>query len=398
MTTTPRAPRSPGGTAGILRAGDRGPRVQAVREQLVALGHLDAPQGEDEPAFDDDVTRAVRAFQQQRGLTADGLVGPETALSLQSARWRLGDRILWHVPGHLLQGDDVVGLQRQLQRLGVFTGRVDGLFGPQTERGLRELQRGVGLPPDGTCGPDTLRALSHLGRTVSGGDLAALHERDRVASTGSRLVGKVVVIDPGHGGDDPGARGNDLEEATVVLDLARRLEGRLTTSGVTAVLTRDRDQNPSDEERASLAQAVGADVFLSLHCDSGERTQSEQAEGVASFFWGGYDSTSFSGAGQRLAGLVQSEVVSRTGLVDCRTHPRTWDLLRLTHMPAVRVELGYLTSPRDARRLADPAFRDTCAEALLAAVQRLYFTEPEDWTTGTLSVDDVRALSQLRGE
>ncbi len=382
----------------ILRAGDLGPRVQAVRDQLVALGHLDAPRDPQEPVFDTELTRAVRAFQQQRGLTADGLVGPETALALQSARWRLGDRILLHVPGHLLQGDDVVALQRQLQRLGVFTGRVDGLFGPQTERGLRELQRGVGLQPDGTCGPDTLRALSHLSRTVSGGDLAALHEQDRVASTGSRLVGKVVVIDPGHGGDDPGATGPGLEESVVVLDLARRLEGRLTTSGVTAVLTRDAGQNPTDGERAALAQQVGADVFLSLHCDSGATPPSTLAEGVACFYWGGYDSTSFSGPGQRLAALVQREVVTRTGLVDCRTHPRTWDLLRLTQMPAVRVELGYLTSPRDAERLADPAFRDTCAEALLAGIQRLYFSEPEDWTTGTLSVDDVRALSRLRGE
>lgn len=378
----------------VLRAGDEGPRVQAVREQLGALGHIEPDAGTAAgPVFDEALTRAVRAFQQQRGLTADGMVGPETALALQGARWRLGDRILWHVPGHLLVGDDVVVLQRQLQRLGVFTGRVDGLFGPQTERGLRELQRGVGLPPDGTCGPDTLRALAHLSRTVSGGDLAALRERDRVESTGSSLVGKVVVIDPGHGGGDLGARGTDLDEASVVLDLARRLEGRLTTSGVTAVLTRDRAQNPSDAERATLAQQVGADVFLSLHCDSGATPPAAQAEGVASFYWGGYDSTSFSGPGQRLAGLVQREVVSRTGLVDCRTHPRTWDLLRLTQMPAVRVELGYLTHPGDAQHLAGPAFRDTCAEALLAAVQRLYFTEPEDWTTGTLSADDVRALA-----
>jgi N-acetylmuramoyl-L-alanine amidase len=211
-------------------------------------------------------------------------------------------------------------------------------------------------------------------------------------------VGKVVVIDPGHGGDDLGATGNGLDEAEVVLDLARRLEGRMTTSGVTAVLTRDRGQNPTDAERALLAQQVGADVFLSLHCDSGATPPAAQAEGVASFYWGGYDSTSFSGPGQRLAGLVQSEVVARTGLIDCRMHPRTWDLLRLTNMPAVRVELGYLTHPGDARRLADPAFRDTCAEALLAAVQRLFLSEPEDWTTGSLSTADVRALARLEGD
>jgi N-acetylmuramoyl-L-alanine amidase len=60
-------------------------------------------------------------------------------------------------------------------------------------------------------------------------------------------------------------------------------------------------------------------------------------------------------------------------------------------MPAVRIELGYLTHAGDAARLADPGFRDICAEALLVAVQRLYLPPPEDATTGTMRVDDVLA-------
>ena len=77
--------------------------------------------------------------------------------------------------------------------------------------------------------------------------------------------------------------------------------------------------------------------------------------------------------GERLAGLVQREIVARTGLRDCRTHAKTWELLRLTRMPAVRVEVGYLTSPADRARLIDPRFRDRVVEAIVAAVQRMYF-------------------------
>ncbi len=62
--------------------------------------------------------------------------------------------------------------------------------------------------------------------------------------------------------------------------------------------------------------------------------------------------------GERLAGLVQREIVARTGLHDCRTHAKTWELLRLTRMPAVRVEVGYLTSPVDRAAIVDPAFRE----------------------------------------
>ena len=136
-------------------------------------------------------------------------------------------------------------------------------------------------------------------------------------------------------------------------------------------------------------------MFVSLHCDSstGGRHTGARPEGLATYFWGGHDPFSASGPGQRLAELVQREVVVRTGLVDCRSHPRTWELLRVTSMPAVQVEVGYLSSPDDARRLADPAFRDTVAEGLLAAVQRMFLTEQQDWTTGTLRVDDVMAMS-----
>ena len=97
--------------------------------------------------------------------------------------------------------------------------------------------------------------------------------------------------------------------------------------------------------------------------------------------------------GERLASLVQREICARTDLVDCRIHPRTWDLLRHTRMPAVRVEVGHLSHPGDARRLADPAFRDTLAEAIVVAIQRMYLQD-EDATTGTLRVDDVLARAR----
>ena len=86
---------------------------------------------------------------------------------------------------------------------------------------------------------------------------------------------------------------------------------------------------------------------------------------------------------------VQREIVARTDLTDCRTHAKTWDLLRRTRMPAVRIEIGYLTSPRDAARLADPGFRDVVAEAIVVAVQRLYLPAEDDAPTGTLRLPEL---------
>ena len=97
-------------------------------------------------------------------------------------------------------------------------------------------------------------------------------------------------------------------------------------------------------------------------------------------------------SGERLASLVQREIVVRTGLRDCRTHAKTWEILRLTRMPAVRVEVGYLTSPVDRARLVDPRFRDRVVEAIMAAVQRMYYPVEQDVETGSIDVSAIRAM------
>ena len=165
---------------------------------------------------------------------------------------------------------------------------------------------------------------------------------------------------------------------TLAEDLASRIEGRLTALGAQAYLSRSADVSGagvSDTERADLANGIDADLFLSLHVDA---SASPLANGVASFFFGSYGvagRATGSAIGARLAGLLQDEITTRTDLLDCHTHAKTWALLRLTRMPAVRVELGYLSNPTDARRLASPAFRDTFAEAVVAGIERLYLPE-----------------------
>ncbi len=361
----------------LIRRGDTGRAVAEVQAMLAAMGELAAVP--DEPVFDDVTDHAVRAFQQRRGLRADGVVGRDTYTALQAARHALGDRILSYQT-KLLVGDDVAALQERLAELGFDPGRADGVFGPRTEEALKAFQRDYGMRPDGVCGPATLRALRQLGRLVVGGRPQQLRETERLRSGGAALTGKVVVVDPGHGGPDRGSVGHGHDEATLVQDIATRLEGRLQAMGVRVLLTRGWDSSPSDEERAALANEAAADLLVSLHVDE---APSSRCHGVASYHFGTGTGTT-STVGERLASLVQREVVARTGLLDCRVHAKTWALLRLTQMPAVRVELGHLSHPDDAAQLADPAFRDTLAEALLVAIQRLYLPPEADPPTGAL--------------
>jgi N-acetylmuramoyl-L-alanine amidase len=370
----------------LYRLGDVGPAVADVQATLVQLGLLDPPPAE--PVFDDATDRAVRHFQQLRGLSVDGIVGPETYRSLAAARWKLGDRLL-SLATLPYVGDDVAALQERLLELGFDAGRADGVFGERTATALRGLQREYGLVPDGTCGPATLRALKQLGRKVVGGRPHALRESEVLHRSGASLAGKVVVLDPGHGGDDRGATGHGMDEASLVEDLAARLEGRLSAVGVRTLLTRGPDGNPTEAERAAFANDAGADLVLSLHVD---RAPSPHCHGIASYHFGTGTGTT-STVGEKLASLVQREVVARTDLLDCRVHEKTWTLLRLTRMPAVRIEVGHLTNPGDAARLADPGFRDAVAEGVLIGVQRLFLPADLDPPTGVLRLPDLAALA-----
>src|SRR6478609_9773088 len=230
--TAPRGGQVSDSKYGLLGLGSHGPAVADVRARLAALPHDGLPEleGLTGPAvsaevFDEALERAVRAFQQHKGLIVDGVVGVETFGAIDGARWTLGDRILVHTPGHLLRGEDVVALQERLNTLGFASGRVDGRFGPETERAVRTFQRAYGLPGDGSVGPETLRAFDDLRRSVSGGSANVLRERERVRRSGHNLSGRTIVLDPGHGGSNTGARAHDLVESELVMDLARRIEG-----------------------------------------------------------------------------------------------------------------------------------------------------------------------------
>lgn len=363
-----------------------------IRTVLTGLELLPAGGGGDE--FDPETERAVRAFQQSRGLSVDGRVGAETWQALDAARWRFGARTLYHAVPEPLIGEDVRSLQERLLEMGYDVGRADAIYGVRTSRAVAQFQREMGLKPDGACGPHTINALRRLGRKVVGGRPQWLRESDAIRQAGPTLVGRTVVIDPGHGGTDPGVVVPDgplrWSEADIVHDLASRLEGRLAAAGVRVQLTRGPSPRTClpDADRAQLANSLGADVFISLHTDG---HANPEADGVATYHYGTNNGVT-SATGERLAGLVQREIVARTGLRDCRTHAKAWDLLRLTRMPAVRVEVGYLTSPADRGRLVDPRFRDRVVEAIVAAVQRMYFPIERDVPTGSIDVSELRAV------
>jgi N-acetylmuramoyl-L-alanine amidase len=325
----------------------------------------------------------IRSFQQERGLHVTGELNGSTLQALEEARWKLGDRSLYLQQSPFMRGDDVAALQARLTEMGFHCGRVDGIFGPMTEAAVKEFQKSVGVVVDGKCGPATIIGLLRLTKIVSGGAPAALRESALQKNRGPALANKVVVIDPGS---------NDYEKE-IVYDIAQRLEGRLLALGASVFLTRGTQNNPTEAERIAFTNKNGADLLISLHIDS---HTNPEAHGVATFFYGNDQHGVHSIVGERFASLVQRELCARTDFLNCRAHAKTWDSLRLTSAPAVRVDLGYITNEGDAARLARAEFRDTVAESFIIAIQRLYLSVEDDAKTGTLRISDLRGAGIRR--
>ena len=367
----------------LPKLGDRSGAIELISNTLLRLGFISSPSD----IFDEKLTQGVKAFQQDRGLTVNGLINEITARTLEEARFRLGDRVLVFNTTALMRGDDVANLQDRLIQMGFNCGKVDGVYEITTENAVKEFQKSVGILSDGRCGPATLISLRRLAKTVSGGAPSALRESINHSVRSPALANKVIVIDPSWGGEFTGESANGVNESEIVFDLAQRLEGRLIALGVNVILTRSANNSPLEKDRIKVANSVNADLVIALKVDS---YKNEKANGVATYFYGREDKGVRSVVGERFANLIQREICARTDLINCHTHGKSWDLLRLTVAPTVRIDLGYLSNPQDARRLSIAAFRDQLAEAIVIAIQRLYLSTEDDAKTGTLKISDLR--------
>lgn len=349
-----------------LGRGAQGPEVTDVQRRLARL-HADEVVAHG--VFDDMTERAVRQFQRTRGLPADGVVTDETWLALVEAGYTLGDRLLLRtrLP---LRGDDVVELQQRLNQLGFDAGNEDGIFGRSTQAGVEEFQRNTGLAVDGRVGPATVQQLRRLRRDhqrVGAGVRARQRERLR-GWMGQTLTSRRLLIDPAYGPESPGPIGpTGVVAADVTWAIGNQLAARVNAAGASALLSRGPRTSPSGSARARLANDLDADAVISI---SANALANPAARGAASYYFG--TAQFMSESGQRLAGTLLDELVAHDWVPDCRVHPMTWAILRETRMTAVVVEPGFLTSPADEHRLADPRTQATIAEALLMGVARFF--------------------------
>ena len=176
---------------------------------------------------------------------------------------------------------------------------------------------------------------------------------------------KTVVIDPGHGGSASGACYEDILEKDITLPMSLKLRDILEEMGYNVVMTRDEDVYMTLTERCQVANSIGADIFVSIHCNALENNTSYQ--GLFTFYSTG------STLGQRLAQFVQTAAAGSTGTIDRGIQNNSdYTVLIQTDMPAILVETGFISSHEELMNLCDEDYQALMAQGIAEGID-LYF-------------------------
>lgn len=244
----------------LYHTGDRGEAVRDIQQRLSALGYRTSP--DDVGLFGPTTFEAVSKFQSDRGLPIDGIVGSETWRALVDAGYHLGDRLLYRrVP--MMRGDDVADLQARLNSLGFDAGKVDGVFGPNSLRGLLDFQHNRELAEDGISGPRVGAELQLIEMVTKKHGRDSVRERQWLAELPDTIAGQRVYLDP---------ECRNAEESASTWAAAIGAVTALRLLGASPIISRSIDTTPPARLRARRANRVNADIVVGFLVagDSGE--------------------------------------------------------------------------------------------------------------------------------
>lgn len=185
-----------------------------------------------------------------------------------------------------------------------------------------------------------------------------------ISSTSEGIQGKVIVIDPGHGGVDPGAVGKYTNEKTLTLDTSEELQALLKAAGATVIMTRTSNTSRKLElsERVAISQKYNPDVFISIHYNSG----SETATGLETYY------NTKNGNESQLAKYIQSELVKQTGMRDRGVDTAEFYVIKHNKMQSVLIELGFISNPKEEKLIASKAYQQKAARGILNGLNKFF--------------------------
>lgn len=182
---------------------------------------------------------------------------------------------------------------------------------------------------------------------------------------------KIIVLDAGHGGSDPGASGNNLVEKDLTLNMLLAAKKRFDNSDIKCYVSRNTDMYPSFNDRTNLANEVG-DAFISIHINAASSTQANGTETYSLYANDlGNGLTSY-----RLAEEMLNQLLSKLGTNNRKVKSENWIVLRQSKVPATLIEIGFITNSGDAAKMGNQDGYDKVGQAIYDGVVNLFNTYP----------------------
>jgi N-acetylmuramoyl-L-alanine amidase len=179
---------------------------------------------------------------------------------------------------------------------------------------------------------------------------------------------KLVVIDPGHGGYDLGARMAACDEKSLSLSTALLVKKYLTEMGYRVILTRSRDSFLPLEKRAAIANETKSKLFVSIHFNA---AKNPVAKGIEVFFHASEDKIK-SGFSKKLAARVLSKIIDKTMAESRGVKEGNFYVIRETRMPSILIEAGFMTHPEELHLLKDINYRDKIARGIAEGIESYF--------------------------
>ncbi|WP_194191419.1 N-acetylmuramoyl-L-alanine amidase [Clostridium chrysemydis] len=284
----------------VLKKGSKGENVLFLQYGLHIIGF--SPKGLDS-IFGENTKISVEKFQKAFKLTIDGIAGDKTLNKLKI---------------------EIKSIQEMLLKKGINIGKVDGIAGVKTFKGVKLFQKIKGLKEDGVV-KDKTKELLYL--------------KDNYSNSFK------IVIDPGHGGKDPGATSNGLKEKDINLKISKALKEELLRDGFTVKLTREDDRFLSLKERSDIGNSFKGDLFISIHCNSSLNTDASETE----VFIYNLKNRETKDLGERIA----LEISKSLNLKNRGVKEGNFAVLRCTKMKAILIETAFLSNREDSKKLKE---------------------------------------------
>ena len=221
----------------------------------------------------------------------------------------------------------------------------------------------------------------NIGFGATSADVVAPKKIGSASKGNYDVLNKVVYLDAGHGGYDPGASYFGISEKSLTLAIQSRVKAKLEAEGYQVVTTRTSDTYVDLTDRSRAANASESDIFVSIHINA---SGSSAAQGIETYYYQPYaeypsrinatyhaNPTRLS-MSDTLANAIQSSLINATGAQNQGVKRQTFAVLRETTAPAVLLELGFLSNPQEAARLNTSAYQETLANAIVAGIKRYY--------------------------